>query len=78
MLVMYVMNVYLAWDMKNKLPLTITISAIYMIFLGVVVHQLVSNYNISRLYMAIAAIIFVIAAYFLTLRSFIPLKPKIQ
>jgi hypothetical protein len=63
--------------MKNKLPVIFAVTAIYVVFLGVVVHQLVSNYNINRLYIAIAAFVFVIAAYFLTLRSFIPLKPKL-
>jgi hypothetical protein len=63
--------------MKNKLPVIFAVTAIYLVFLGFVAHQLVSNYNINRLYMAIAAFVFVIAAYFLTLRSFIPLKPKL-
>jgi len=60
--------------MKNKLSAVIPISAIYIVFLGVVLYQLKSDFNINRIYMAIAAFIFVVAAYFLTLRSFLPIR----
>lgn len=60
--------------MKNKLALIISISFIYMPFTGLIIYQIIQNFNTNNLYMTLTALFLLLAAYILTLRSFISTK----
>ena len=61
--------------MKNKIPGFVAVAIMYVPFIGIILYQIIKNFN-HDVYLLLIALACVIGAYFLTILAFVPIRKK--